>query len=289
MEIRPRPTVGTGLGSGLRLVYVGITTKVLPQWAAFGDVLGAEVRRLGDATVLMRIDERTFSLWVETGDVEGLGFVGFEVDTDSRFDEILERVKRAGIPCEESTDLALIRECARLATFVDPAGVRQELVLRHKVLSQPFVSPHGSNFVTGEFGIGHLVFGSPADLSSFYRDVLGFGFTDSVDLQGRIITFLHCNQRHHTVAVSQGEGDLHFNHFMLQLGTLDQLGRLLDRAKAAGMDASPLGRHTNDRVISFYCPTPSGFGVELGSGGRSITGDWKPQYYSESSEWGHGH
>jgi len=49
-----------------------------------------------------------------------------------------------------------------------------------------------------------------------------------------------------------------------------------------------LGRHTNDRMVSFYCVSPSGPSVEFGWDGRRVddrthvTG-----FYDEGSVWGH--
>jgi hypothetical protein len=50
-----------------------------------------------------------------------------------------------------------------------------------------------------------------------------------------------------------------------------------------------LGRHTNDRMTSFYVRTPSGFEIEYGAGGRLIdmTEPWMPGHYDAMSFWGH--
>ena len=51
-----------------------------------------------------------------------------------------------------------------------------------------------------------------------------------------------------------------------------------------------LGRHTNDRMFSFYAKTPSGVVVEYGWGGREITDpDHVTNYFTEASVWGHRH
>ncbi len=51
--------------------------------------------------------------------------------------------------------------------------------------------------------------------------------------------------------------------------------------------ASTLGRHTNDRMTSFYAVTPSGFQIEYGRGGVKIDDTtWDVRTY-DASTWGH--
>ena len=48
------------------------------------------------------------------------------------------------------------------------------------------------------------------------------------------------------------------------------------------------GHHPNDQMFSFYCVTPSGFGLEFGWGGIVIDDDhWEVRTYSQPSDWGH--
>ena len=52
--------------------------------------------------------------------------------------------------------------------------------------------------------------------------------------------------------------------------------------------ARTLGRHTNDRMISFYARTPSGFEVEYGWGGHLVDdASWEPAELTAVSSWGH--
>ena len=61
------------------------------------------------------------------------------------------------------------------------------------------------------------------------------------------------------------------------------------REQAAIPIVMNLGRHTNDKMLSFYMRKPSGFAVEYGWGG--IVGDdatWTVRRYQSGSLWGHG-
>ena len=52
--------------------------------------------------------------------------------------------------------------------------------------------------------------------------------------------------------------------------------------------ARSIGRHLNDRVVSFYVAGPSGFDVEYGTGGRLIDdATWTVETYHSGSAWGH--
>jgi hypothetical protein len=49
-----------------------------------------------------------------------------------------------------------------------------------------------------------------------------------------------------------------------------------------------LGRHSNDRMVSFYAQTPSGFDVEYGWGGRLIDdATWTVTEIEHGTLWGH--
>jgi hypothetical protein len=52
-----------------------------------------------------------------------------------------------------------------------------------------------------------------------------------------------------------------------------------------------VGQHTNDRSLSFYCVTPSGFELELGwnpvTVGPDLEPTWEPATYQGISIWGH--
>ena len=79
------------------------------------------------------------------------------------------------------------------------------------------------------------------------------------------------------------------HHFMLQLDSLDDVGTTLDLCQQRGVPLElTLGRHTNDRMLSFYVRTPSGFSVEYGWGARTVDDrDWQVQLHRTGSIWGH--
>ena len=75
---------------------------------------------------------------------------------------------------------------------------------------------------------------------------------------------------------SRASSSMH--HFMVELGSLDDVGQGYDLAQIENERiAYTLGRHTNDHMTSFYMRTPSGFFIEYGWGGRVIEPQgWQP-------------
>ena len=52
--------------------------------------------------------------------------------------------------------------------------------------------------------------------------------------------------------------------------------------------SATLGKHTNDRMVSFYVRSPSGFDIELGCGGiRVDEASWTTGEITAPSFWGH--
>ncbi len=107
--------------------------------------------------------------------------------------------------------------------------------------------------------------------TSFYCDVLGFEVTDYIvwPEAGIDAVFLRCNARHHSIALGKGRppdqiGTL--EHIMLEARSIDDVGRAMDAVIRAEVPLfSTLGRHINDRMLSFYaCAPPSGILVEYG-------------------------
>jgi 2,3-dihydroxybiphenyl 1,2-dioxygenase len=142
-------------------------------------------------------------------------------------------------------------------------------------------------------GLGHLVVYQPdLDASTqFYTELLGFRVSDVAGPLGRpMAVFLHCNPRHHSIALFGGSAPKRINHFMLECNSLDDVGSARDIARQVGAPiVIDLGRHMNDRMVSFYVANPSHFAIEYGWGGRTIDDAcWQVgRYESVESIWGH--
>ena len=274
------------------LSYIGFRSPNAAAWASFGpEVLGAQQAEPGvDGSVRLRVDGSEARIVVHPGDRDELAYLGWDVGGPDGLAAAADLVRRAGVTVGDDPVAADERRVAEVATFVDPFGFRHELSYG-LASAGPFAPGRPiSGFVTGDGGLGHVVLVVPdlEQAGSFYREVLGFKVSDTID-QGIPITFLHCNHRHHTLAFAGGHGLVGVHHLMLEVGSLDDVGAALDIVGERELPmAMGLGRHTNDLMTSFYVRTPSGFEIEYGTGGRLIDdATWTVDTYDAQSLWGH--
>lgn len=281
-----------------RLGYLGFEVSDVNAWRAFATTkLGIMECSGGADNARFRIDSRAWRLNVAKGPADDLSFSGYEVDSEDALAAVKDRlVKHHVTVTVEGADLAADRGVMGLISCLDPAGNRVEIFYGGtEVFEKPFTSPIGvSGFLTGDQGLGHYVLNVP-DISlalDFYIKSLGFHLSDIIDwkLSDQLtvrLTFLHCNGRHHTLAlVSMPEGKT-LHHFMLELNQLDDVGLAFDKFEIDGAVVATLGRHTNDHMVSFYGATPSGFPIEYGWGARSVAPGWSVVRYDSISIWGH--
>lgn len=274
------------------LSYIGFRSPHAADWATFGpEVLGAELAEPGaHGSVRLRVDDAEARIEVGPGDREELAHLGWDVGDADGLAAARRRLDAAGVAVFDDPAAAAERHVDALAAFADPFGFRHELTYG-LANGGPFVPGRPiTGFVTGDGGLGHVVLVVP-DLEvgrSFYCDVLGFKVSDTIDA-GAPITFLHCNSRHHTLAIAGGRGFVGLHHLMLEVGSLDDVGAALDIAVERELPlAMGLGRHTNDLMTSFYVRTPSGFEIEYGTGGRLVDdATWIVGAYDAQSLWGH--
>jgi 3,4-dihydroxy-9,10-secoandrosta-1,3,5(10)-triene-9,17-dione 4,5-dioxygenase len=185
--------------------------------------------------------------------------------------------------------------------FDDPAGNAMEVFCGAALEHRPAVSPYGNRFVTGDQGLGHVVLPVTDEESAlrFYTRVLGFRLRDSIrmapELFGRPpgpplwMRFLGCNPRHHSLALAPFPAAPGIVHLMVEVATLDDVGRAMDRcARRKAPVSATLGRHANDLMVSFYVRTPGGFDVEYGTGGLRVDdATWVTRETTAISLWGH--
>jgi 2,3-dihydroxybiphenyl 1,2-dioxygenase len=286
-----------------QLGYLGVnvSTKNVQPWISLArDVLGCEVRQSGDerAPVLLRLDEQHHRVALRpTSGEEGVAYVGWEVATRQGLDELANRLGKNGIAVRHGTPQEKAeRKVVDFYAFSDPEGFPVEIYFGASIdENPPRYARSISGFNCGQLGLGHLIQVSrdPRGTAQFYIDMLGMRLSDYIAWDEADATFLHCNPRHHSLALmnecyGMKRGQLH--HFMLEVKSLDDVGRAYDivREKKLPLILS-LGKHSNDHMVSFYMATPSGFGIEYGFGGRLIEDEdaWRVQVYGSPKQWGH--
>jgi len=280
-----------------QLGYLAFEVADLAAWEAFAtNVLGFGVAGRGEGTLSLRMDGHAQRFFLTSGPADDLAAVGWQVDDETALEELVAALRGAGHEVREASAAeAAERQVVRLFVTRDPAGLAVELFFGPGMAEEPFVSPLArSGFVADEHGLGHLVISAPdgAATARFYQDLLGFKLSDRITctFYGHPvdITFLHTNPRHHSLAFG-GPQPKRLHHFLVEVRSLDDVGAALDRAIANGVRiAQMIGRHPNDRMVSFYALTPSGFQFEYGCGGRLIDDElWQPVVRDQVSEWGH--
>jgi len=246
-----------------------------------------------DGSAFLKLDHRQWRLAVHPGPAPGLAYLGFELPTASDLEKAIESISKRGVAIRPGTrDELAARSVAGLAVFEDPAGHRLELFCS-PIVDQPFVSPFEIEFLTADLGMGHVVLyvSEIEPALDFYREVLGFTRSDYMQFgpDGMGIHFLRCTRRHHSVALLQVGPPAGLQHLMLEATSLDGVGKALDRAVAAGIPiTSNLGRHRNDKTVSFYMKGPTGFDVEIGWDGLLVGDDWiEHEFAGGGDDWGH--
>lgn len=279
-----------------RLAYIGLSVDDPQAWLRFAlDGLGlADAGAVGE-TLRLQMDDRSWRIALHPGPLNDLAYVGFEVDTTQALEQLEASLGRRGVRCQRLTAAQLqTRRVQAGIAFKDPDGLDVEVVHGLEPAARPFHSSLVGEFVTDAQGLGHVVLSSsdPERTIEFYR-LLGFELSDLILMdvgEGRrmTITFLHCNSRHHTLAVARIPTKRRLDHFLLELNAVDEVIEAYNRMRRLGYPIHRhLGRHPNDRMLSFYVTTPAGFDVELGWGGQQVGADWQVQSYDRISLWGH--
>lgn len=283
------------------LAYV-VVTGPADEWERFAtDKLGAAAERTDSGNIRIRLDDNAYRIVVEDGPAQGpqsLAALGFTVVDSDAMSRLKAALTSAGVEFRSDDDIRRQRGVqGELVRFSDPDGNVIEAVTDLPTAGEPFVSPADVEFVTGDLGVGHVFMtgaSDPVELSAWYRDVLGFRLTDTIALKALQsdddAVFLHCNPRHHSVAVARspilppGLG-----HIMLEVTDFPTLGRMMTHAQdTAGDIVITLGEHSNDRMTSYYITTPSGFDIEYGCNGLLVDDEvWVPAHYDALSNWGH--
>jgi 3,4-dihydroxy-9,10-secoandrosta-1,3,5(10)-triene-9,17-dione 4,5-dioxygenase len=275
------------------LSYVGFASPHTDDWRHFGpDILGTEMAPAGpDGAVRLRVDEAPWRLAIHPGAENDLLYVGWNVGDATSLESAADTMMKRGF--EVTRHQLGDRPASDVVSFFDRFGFRHELAAELPESGSFTPGRPIAGFVTGEQGLGHLVFVVP-DLDAaleFYVGVLAMRLSDSVESEFSL-RFLHCPgraARHHTVALAAIPGMVGIHHLMLEVASIDDVGRAYDLARTEGLTmAMDLGRHTNDLMTSFYVRTPSGFEIEYGTGGRRIDdNDWEPTVYDSGDLWGH--
>ncbi|WP_433634915.1 VOC family protein [Nocardia sp. CA-120079] len=284
------------------LGYVKIEVTDADAWRQFAfDTVGFARGTGPDPDgVYLRTDEHQHRLALIPGSVDQVLAVGWQARDSAALARVGEAVSAAGISVKALSQAeAEERGVEDVIAFDDPCGTPVEMFHGPKLDHSPSISPHGNRFVTGALGLGHIVIpvGDIDTANRFYTEVLGFSARGAFrmptppELGPLRIRFLSTNRRHHTLALMplSEPGAPRLIHIMVEVDQLDDVGRALDRVVKGGYHlSSTLGRHTNDKMISFYVRTPGGWDLEFGTEGMLVDENhYTAEEITADSYWGH--
>lgn len=291
---------------GIRsLGYLRIESTDVEAWREFGvKTLGMVQGRGPDpSAVYLRMDDFPARLVILPGERDRLAAAGFEVPDARSLAELNRVLEEAGVATKQASAAELAdRRVAEMIRFDDPFGHTLEVFSGAALDNRPAISSYGNTFVTGDAGLGHVVLSANDDAAglAFYQDLLGFRLRDSMRLRPETIglppetgplwmRFMGCGPRHHSLAFAPIPAKTGIVHVMIEVGTLDDVGRAMDRCQKNGAPlVATLGRHANDFMVSFYLRTPSGFDIEYGTDGLVVEdATWVARETTAHSVWGH--
>ncbi len=287
------------------LGYLRIEATDPNAWREFGTkLLGlTEGRGPEPGAVYLRMDEFPARFVIVGGETDRLLASGWEVRSQADLAALQARLDAAHVPAKAGTPAELaLRRVAGMITIDDPSGHQLEVFWGAALDNRPAFCPYGVKFVTGDYGMGHVVIPAADDEASmeFYSGLLGFRLRDTMamppELFGRpaggpsaMMRFLGVNPRHHSLALAPMTSPTGCVHVMVEVATLDDVGRAMDRcARRGGKQSASIGRHANDHMVSFYLRTPAGFDIEYGTDGLLVDDEtWVSRFTTAVSDWGH--
>lgn len=287
----------------IHLGYVVVETEKFADWRRFGrDAIGMHIDDTAPGVMRFRLDEHRCRFLLQRGPAEDAVALGWEVDDHATFDEILSRVIRHGVPAVAGApEETALRGAERLVRFPGPNGLTQEIFTRAPVDAGALTMVNRGGFVTGPSGVGHVAVPSkrPHQMRGYYDAVFDARLTDFIDetISGLKfkIRFLRVNERHHTIAIAATKGlplnpiRTRIQHLNIQVAELDDMTTSYQRVTELGFAmALSVGQHTNDKELSYYAVTPSGFEWEVGWNPVVVDETtWEPTTYQGISIWGH--
>ena len=286
----------------VQLGYALVNSPRLAEWKRFGaDGVGMALAASEADAVAFRTDERARRLIVRKRPQEDIA-LGLQIAGPNELDTILARLGGRGVKVEEiGGDEAALRGVARIWRFLGPKSMALELFTEPKLAADP-PKVLGRGFVTGERGMGHVAITTLKydAMIAFWREIFDAKVSDFIeDRIGGVnlrFTFLRLNPRHHSIAVAATRGlamdpfATKIQHMEMQVPTLDDVGEAYRRCRALGVKIMmAVGQHPNDRDVSFYSMSPSGFYFEVGWASRDDEDiESAPQAtYQGVSLWGH--
>lgn len=304
MRATATPAAGSLFGR-ISLGYMVVESRKLPEWQRFaGEGLGVHTDMRSDGVLALRIDPHQRRIVLRDGAAEDVVAIGWQLHDEAALQLMLRRLREARIAVHEvHGEEASQRGVERFWAFVGPKRVGYELFTR-PLLASDALNMKARGFVTGDMGLGHFAMTTrePEATLRFFQTLFDARVSDTIEdrLNGVTLelTFMRINGRHHSIALAATRGRrmnplrTAIHHMNLQAASLEDVTEAYRRLRAMGAPiANAIGQHPNDKELSFYVETPSGFEIEFGWNpvivDAAAEAGWQPAHYHGISLWGH--
>lgn len=282
--------------------YVVIESNKLDDWRRFlKQGLGLHLECESEDQLAFRVDCHARRFIINRGPAEDFVAIGWQVRDARALGEIQRRLESCGIEVESGDPAAAkARGVSSYLSINGPKDLPLEFFIEAVVTDAP-LRMLTSGFVTGDGGMGHVAITTrhPQKMQRFWQEIFDARLSDRISqkIAGMTldVTFLRLNERHHSIAVAALRGlrmdpiRTKVQHVNLLCQTREDLARAYERLKDLGYEmAHEIGQHPNDREVSFYVLSPSGFEIELGWDALTVDEQtWTPTHYNAISIWGH--
>ncbi|MFV3335496.1 1,2-dihydroxynaphthalene dioxygenase [Pseudomonas sp. NY15437] len=261
----------------IELGYMGISVKDPDAWKDFAStILGMQVLNEEDADrFYLRMDNWHHRIVVHHSGQDDLEYLGWRVAGKPEFELLGQKLQDAGYNirvCDKAE--ADERMVLGLMKMEDPGGNPTEIFWGPRVdLNNPFHPgrPLHGKFLTGDQGLGHCIV-RQTDVAAAQKFYSLLGFRGDVEYRIPLpngmtaeLLFMHCNARDHSIAFGAMPAAKRINHLMVEYTHMEDLGRTHQLFRDNKLDiALQLGIHANDKALTFYGATPSGWLIEPG-------------------------
>lgn len=190
------------------------------------------------------------------GPAKGIDHISLAAKNKGDVDAIASRVQRLGLTLVAEPDVDAEGNYSMRCR--DAAGLLIEVAETGRTPQSP---PPSQGFSDRPMLISHVVLNTPSleETSELYCELFGFEVSDRY---GDFMTFLRCNQYHHSLAFSEAD-HTSLNHVAFEVGSIDAVMRSTSRLQRRGRDAvwGP-GRHgPGDNVFAYFID-PNGLLLE---------------------------
>jgi catechol 2,3-dioxygenase-like lactoylglutathione lyase family enzyme len=225
----------------------------------FRNVCQLEVSERREDVVFLTGDDRHAWIRLERRPQPGLIRLGFRVVDPAALVEIASRLDGEGIAWTPGGEVKTDR-IANSLRFRTPHNIEVELYEEQVVLPESPAPKRGIETI-----LHTVVFvGDVVESRDFWKRVLGFHRSDQIE---DLIVFLRCgNGYHHSIGLGRGEPG-RLDHICMLVDDVDTVARFRNHARAHGIKAEELVRHTASGSISVYLEEPNlGIGIEFCAG-----------------------